>query len=158
MQNPDISSDPDVARVFANYPDHVRPKLLALRDLIIEAAGELEDVATLEETLKWGEPSYITKHGSTLRMDWKPKSPNQYALYFKCTSRLVETFRAVFKDTFTFEGNRAIVFQLEQSVPVRELKLCIQAALTYHKVKVLPTLGIDIQKSTANPLKENTAS
>ena len=36
----------------------------------------------------------------------------------------------------------AIVFQLEDEMPQDQLKLCIKAALTYHKVKHLPTLGI----------------
>lgn len=75
-------------------------------------------------------------------MDWKSKSPNQYALYFQCTSRLVETFQMVFKNTFRFEGKRAIVFSLQEEIPTEELKYCIKAALQYHKVKHLPTLGI----------------
>ena len=95
----------------------------------------------LEETLKWGEPSYLTKHGSTLRMDWKAKTPNQYAMYFKCTSRLVEAFKVIFSDTFQFEGKRAIAFQLNQKIPVDKLKQCIAMTLTYHKVKHLPLLG-----------------
>jgi len=96
----------------------------------------------LEETLKWGEPSFVTKNGSTLRMDWKEKMPNQYAMYFQCTSRLVDTFRLVFDDKFQFEGKRAIVFQLNRKIPESELKECIKASLTYHKVKGLITLGI----------------
>jgi hypothetical protein len=75
-------------------------------------------------------------------MDWKSKTPDQYALYFKCTSRLVETFREVFGDLFQYEGNRAIVFHLDQNIPVPELKSCIKATLTYHKVKHLHRLGI----------------
>lgn len=138
----EIKSNPEVELVFAGYPDSVRKKLYGLRELILETADELEGVATLEETLKWGEPSYIAKHGSTLRIDWKPRTPDQYAMYFKCTSRLVETFRAVFKNDFEFEDNRAIVFQMKDRVPKRELKACIAATLTYHKVKHLPTLGI----------------
>ena len=138
----EVSTDPEVEILFANYPDNVRERMLGLRDLILETARELDGVTTLEETLKWGEPSYITKHGSTLRMDWKEKMPDQYAIYFKCTSRLVETFRTVFKNCFDFEGNRAIVFQMEDTIPKKELKECIRATLTYHKVKHLPTLGI----------------
>ena len=75
-------------------------------------------------------------------MDWKSKKPDQYAMYFKCTSRLVETFRIVYKDNFHFEGNRAIVFQMDDKIPKQELTECIKATLTYHKVKHLPTLGI----------------
>lgn len=128
--------------VFDRYPDWAREKLLVLRELIVETAKETEDISTLEETLKWGEPSYLTKNGSTIRMDWKSKTPDQYALYFKCTSRLVETFKATFQNVFEFEGKRALIFQKDDEIPVEELKHCIRAALTYHKVKHLPTLGI----------------
>ena len=142
MKNLQTNINPDVTLVFNNYPDHVRKKLLLLRRIIIETAEEMPEIKELEETLKWGEPSYITRHGSTLRIDWKKKTPDQYAMYFKCTSRLVETFRAIFKNTFVFEGNRAIVFHMNDRVPKKELKECIKATLTYHNVKQLPTLGI----------------
>ncbi|MEZ2414455.1 DUF1801 domain-containing protein [Muriicola sp. E247] len=137
-----LKSDPRVKAVFDRYPELIKPKMLALRDLVIETAKEVDGLAELEETLKWGEPSYLTKNGSTLRMDWKPKKPDQYALYFKCTSRLVETFRLHFRGALEFEGNRAIVFQINEAVPRAELKECIRAALTYHRVKQLAALGI----------------
>lgn len=137
-----ILSTPEVELVFSNYPEPVRVKMVTLRALVIESAKEIDGLAMLQETLKWGEPSYLTKNGSTLRMDWKSKTPNQYAMYFKCTSRLVETFKIIFKNSFNFEGTRAIIFQLEDDIPKEELKHCIKAALTYHKVKHLPTLGI----------------
>jgi len=142
MSDLQIKSNPEVERVFNNYPESVRNKMLALRKLVIETASRIDGITELEETLKWGEPSYLTKNGSTLRMDWKSKTPNQYAIYFKCTSRLVETFKIVFVNNFVFEGNRAIIFQMDDQIPVNELKECIKATLTYHKVKQLPTLGI----------------
>lgn len=142
MEDLQLKINPEVAFVFDKYPESVRNQMLALRKLVIETAKEIEGIHQLEETLKWGEPSYLTKIGSTLRMDWKAKSPDQYALYFKCTSRLVETFKIVFKNTFDFEGKRAIVFKLDSEIPTEELTYCIKAALTYHKVKHLPTLGI----------------
>jgi len=142
MENLEVRTNPEVELVFTKYPATVLHKMLVLRKLILETAKELKEMTTLEETLKWGEPSYLTKNGSTLRMDWKSKTPDQYAMYFKCTSRLVETFRIVFKNNFHFEGNRAIIFQMEDKIPKKELKECIKATLTYHKVKQLPTLGI----------------
>lgn len=132
----------EVDQKFAAYPDHVRVKMQLMRDLVIETAGEIENLDQLEETLKWGEPSFITKYGSTIRMDWKSKNPNHLALYFKCTSRLIETFRLVYGDKFQYEGNRAIVFHLDQKISVSEVRQCIKAALTYHKVKHLDRLGI----------------
>lgn len=142
MKDLQIKINPKVKLVFNNYPELVRNKMLELRGLIIESASELGEVTDIEETLKWGEPSYLTKNGSTIRIDWKPKTPSQYAIYFKCTSRLVEVFKIVFKNSFYFEGNRAIIFQLNDKIPTEDLKLCIKAALTYHKVKHLPTLGM----------------
>ncbi|GAL82618.1 hypothetical protein JCM19274_4071 [Algibacter lectus] len=129
--------------VFNAYPEFVKNKILHLRALILDVANNIESINTIEETLKWGgEPSYLVKKGSTLRIDWKPKKPDQYAMYFKCTSKLVETFKIVFKDNFEFEGHRAIVFQLNDTIPETELKQCITAALTYHNVKQLPFLGL----------------
>lgn len=142
MESLQLNSNPEVAAVFNAYPESVRPKMLSLRRLVLETAEELETISALEETLKWGEPSYLTKIGSTIRMDWKAKTPNQVAMYFKCTSKLVTTFREVYEDVFTFEGTRAIVFQLDEEIPGAELKRCIAAGLTYHKVKHIPMLGL----------------
>ena len=137
-----LKRNPQVDQVFDNYPGAVRDKMQFLRKLVIETAEETEGVDQLEETLKWNEPSFVHKDGSTLRMDWKKKTPHQYAMYFQCSSRLVETFRTVFEDKFNFEGNRAIVFDMRQDIPVVELKECIKTALIYHKVKDLMTLGL----------------
>ena len=53
--------NPAVARVFDRYPEPGRKNLIRLRQLVLDAASETEGVETLEETLKWGEPSYLTK-------------------------------------------------------------------------------------------------
>ena len=137
----EIISDPKVRTVFNNYPTVVRKQLNYLRKLVLETAAEIEGVNKLEETLKWGEPSYLTKYGSTIRMDWKEKKPDQFAIYFKCTSKLVPTFKTIYGDKFNFEDNRAIVFKLQDQIPETELKHCIALALTYHKVKHMPLLG-----------------
>ncbi|WPP51658.1 DUF1801 domain-containing protein [Catalinimonas niigatensis] len=142
MKNLQINASPEVEMVFNGYPDAVREKMIYLRGLILEVAEEMEDITQLEETLKWGEPSYLTKQGSTIRIDWKKKKPDQYAIYFKCTSKLVPTFRMLYQDLFSFEGNRAIVFQLDDQPAEVELRHCITAGLRYHQVKHLPTLGL----------------
>ncbi|MDB5799854.1 MAG: hypothetical protein JWL63_793 [Rhodocyclales bacterium] len=127
-----------VARTFESYPPGVREKLLALRKLIFETAASTPGVGTLEETLKWGEPAYLTsetKSGSTVRVGWKHSNPSQYCMYFHCQTNLVETFRTLFPNDFTFEGNRAIVFRESDVVPTDSLSFCIAAALTYHHSK-----------------------
>jgi hypothetical protein len=137
----ELTSDPRVKGVFDSYPESVKKQLLNLRKLVLATASEIDGLEKLEETLKWGEPSYLTKYGSTVRMDWKKKNPGQYAIYFKCTSKLVPTFKTIYKGKFNFEGNRAIVFELEEKIHIAELKHCISMALTYHKIKHIPLLG-----------------
>lgn len=142
MNKLNIVTNAKVDAVFDGYPKEVQKKMRFLRKLVLETAKEIGEIESIEETLKWGEPSYITKKGSTLRMDWKKKTPNQYQMYFKCTSRLVETFKVVFCDTFKYEGKRAIVFQLDDEIPINELKQCIKATLLYHQVKKDVMLGM----------------
>ena len=84
--------NPEVAEVFNSYPEPMRQKLMFLRQLILETAAEAAGVDEPEETLKWGEPSYITRSGSTVRLGWKKSDPDQYALYFHCKTTLVDTF------------------------------------------------------------------
>jgi len=136
-----LTTNPQATQIFEKYPEKVQAQMLRLRELILSTASEIERLDELEETLKWGEPSYLTKYGSTVRMDWKEKNPDQYAMYFKCTSKLVPTFKKLYSEIFTFEGDRAIVFKLDDEIPEQELKHCISLALTYHKVKHLPLLG-----------------
>ena len=142
MHHLNIISNKEVEAILKRYPKAAQEKLLHLRELILETAKEIDAKPAIEETLKWGEPSYLTKIGSTIRIDWKEKTPDQYAIYFKCTSKLVPTFRTIYPDKFKFEGSRAIIFQLEDKIPKSELKKCIAAALTYHKIKQLPMLGM----------------
>lgn len=136
-----INQNPEVDIRIKTYPRKVQTKLNRLRKLIIETANEITSISELEETLKWGEPSYLVKKGSTIRIDWKPKKPDQYAMYFKCTSKLVTTFKEVYGDTFNYETTRALVFDFKEKIPKKELKECIELALTYHLVKNKPRLG-----------------
>ncbi|WP_240418886.1 DUF1801 domain-containing protein [Paenibacillus periandrae] len=131
-----------VAAVLEHYPINIQKKLLFLRQLIYDTALETDGVDSVKETLKWGEPSYVTETGSTIRMGWKKSNPSQYALYFNCRTKLVETFREIYCDKFIFEGNRAIVFNEEDDILVGELKQCISLSLTYHTRKHLPMLGL----------------
>lgn len=96
-----------VLQLLESYPELAAEKLAGLRQLIIETAEETDGVEELLETTKWGEPSYLCPSGSTIRMDWKKKTPDYYYLYFICTTELVSTFRLIFGDELTFEGDRA---------------------------------------------------
>ena len=128
-------ADPKVEAAFKVFPPPVRKKLMQLRKLIFDVANETEGVGELEETLKWGQPSYLTnksKSGSTIRIGREKKTEGDYAIYFKCQTSLVATFKKMYKSKFRYEGNRAILFWVNDKIPVPELSQCIAMALTYH--------------------------
>ncbi len=133
-------SDPEfqekaVSEVFAGYPAEIRTELLKLRTLIFETAAATEDVGPLQETLKWGQPSYLTpqtKSGSTVRIDQVRKKPDSFAVYFHCQSGLVPDFRERYGDQLKLEGNRAILFEAGQSYDEAILRHCFSLALTHH--------------------------
>ncbi|HGS4812446.1 TPA: DUF1801 domain-containing protein [Vibrio parahaemolyticus] len=126
---------------FDEYPENARVRLEELRNLVFQVASELE-LGEVDETLKWGEPSYSVKTGSPLRMDWKLKSPNNYYLFFNCQTKLVDTFRELYGDELVFQGNRAIVLSLSKPLPETVIKSCLELALTYHQRKNLLLLGV----------------
>ena len=130
-----------VREKFDTYPVAVRPKLLHLRTLILDTAAETDGVESVEETLKWQEPSYLTRGGSTIRIGWKKSNPDHYAMYFNCNTSLVETFKEIYRTEFEFEGKRAIRFHTEARVPEAALKHCVSMSLQYHRIKHLPLLG-----------------
>lgn len=126
-----------VGAVFDSYPAHARARLLAVRALIFQTAFET-GTGPLHETLKWGEPAYLTearKTGSTIRIAWKPKNPDRINLFFNCKTSLIETFRTLYPEDFIFEGNRAMSVAIGGPLPETPLAHCIAMALSYHRDK-----------------------
>jgi hypothetical protein len=124
-----------VSDVISNYPDEVKKRLLELRELIYATAEKEERVNQIQETLKWGEPSYITvnpKTGTTIRIDWKESDPERYSLYLNCKTSLIEMIRMMYPNTFEFEGTRGIHMRLAEDLPRTELIEVIRMAFTYH--------------------------
>lgn len=122
-----------VAKRFAAYSDTIRDRLLALRSLILETAADTDGVGPIEETLKWNEPAYIAKTGTTIRISTHKKSNANYALYVHCQTDLLDRYRALYSDQLHFDGNRAILFTDDEALPTEALRHCITMALLYHQ-------------------------
>ncbi len=128
----------EVALVFDKYSAELRPKLLHLRDLILDTAANIDGVGTIEETLKWGQPSFLThkpKSGTTIRIDHDSSEAGKYGMYVHCQSKVVETAQADYPTELTYEGTRAIVFNVDEPLPEPEVRHFIKLALTYHRWK-----------------------
>jgi hypothetical protein len=106
--------------------------------MIFDVAKKTPGVGNLEEGVRWGQPSYLTSEtgsGSTIRIDQIGSEGKKYAMYFICTSGLVEEFKELYRGEMKFEGNRSIVFDVTDKLPEAALRHCISLALTYHKRK-----------------------
>jgi hypothetical protein len=126
----------EVAAVFSTLPTIVRARLLEVRELIFETAADIEGVGPLTETLKWGEPAYLTQatgSGSTIRLGWLRSSERACAVLFNCRTTLIDDFRGQFPDVFAYEKNRAILLDARERLPEAPLRSCLGMALTYHR-------------------------
>lgn len=128
---------PDVvAAAFEAFPDLPRGRLLEVRRLIFAIAAANQAIGPLTETLKWGEPAYLTeatKSGSTIRLGWKATAPDDCAILFNCRTTLVESFEAQFPGVFRVQGTRAILLHVAGPLPDPPLGECLDMALTYHQ-------------------------
>lgn len=132
-----MKASQDVEAVIASYPNKARTRIRTLRKLILSTAAAIPEVGPISETLKWGEPAYLTEKprtGSTIRIAWKASAPEQYAMYLNCQTTLVDTYRTLFPE-LRFEGNRAVLFDLAEELPEDAVQRCIELALTYHLTK-----------------------
>jgi hypothetical protein len=117
------------------YPKAVARRLEELRRLILETARETPGVGSVEERLRWGQPSFLTSQtgsGSTIRIDGFKNDPEKFAIFFHCQSGLVDQFRELYPHQFRFVGKRAIEFGVREKLPEHALKHCIALALTHH--------------------------
>lgn len=126
-------SNIQVQAVYELYPSLQKNALLNFRELVFKTAEKIEAVGDIQEDLKWGQPSFITKTGSTFRID-KVKDSEKVAIYFICTTGLVDQFRELYSDDLNFVGNRAIEFEIGEPYDEEALAHCISIALTY-KIK-----------------------
>lgn len=125
----------EVTAVFERYPEPIRAKLLELRQMVLETAVATPGVGEIVETLKWGQPSYLTvrpKSGTTIRLDAHNVEQGQIGLYVHCQTSLIDTFRQRHPN-LTYEGSRAIILNAQSELPQEPLRDCIALALTYHQ-------------------------
>lgn len=124
--------NPAVAAVLDAYPAPLRERLAWLRSLIYETAAATEGVGPLEETLKWGEASYLTStsgSGTTIRIG-RDKRSGRPTLYVNCKTDLLSRYRALYPDAFGYDGDRGVM--LGAAPDEGALRHVIALALTYH--------------------------
>ncbi|MFC3852900.1 DUF1801 domain-containing protein [Salinispirillum marinum] len=132
--------NPEVQAKFDGYPQDARQQLESVRRLILALAAEHE-LGDVEETLKWGEASYLVKGGTSIRIDWKHQDPDSIKVFFHCQTSMIETCKELYRNEFAYEGKRAIVIPLSTNIEQVPLGHCLLLALRYHELKHMSLLG-----------------
>lgn len=134
MVNQKNFKNKNIAELFSDYSGDVAKGLLHLRTMIYEEAQANPNIDALEESLKWGQPSYVSKNraGTPIRLGVEKKSPGTFGLYVNCSTNLIETVKHIYGDKFTYDGNRGILFHQKDALPEDALRHIINLALAYH--------------------------
>lgn len=125
-----------VEKAFAAFPTEAQKTAIALRDLIFDVAAQTPQAGPIEETLRWGQPAYLTsetKSGSTLRIG--VMKTGEAAMFAHCATTIISTYAATFPEMDRIEGNRAVVFENADALVPERLRLLIRHGLTYHLAK-----------------------
>ncbi len=136
-----VNTEINLNALIEEYPPEIRKRFQEFRNLVMQVLSEIESVSRLDINIKWGEPSFRSNIGSPFRFGWKPTNPNNFGIYFICTTTLVETFKQLYPGLFKFDENRGLIFNLNNTLPKEPLDHCLKLALTYKKVRNLPLLG-----------------
>jgi len=127
----------EVEKAFNAYSEKLKDRLLVLRHLIFKIAEETKEIGDIEETLKWGNPSYLTsrpKSGTTIRLSQVALSSDKYAVSVHCQTTLVAEFKEIYSN-MEYDGNRSIILDINDHLPLDVVKHFIYSALTYHHRK-----------------------
>lgn len=109
-----------------------REGLLLLRDMIFETAQGRPEIGSIEETLRWGQPAYLTpqtKAGTTLRLGVSKFA--RFALFVHCQSRLIPEYLSAYPMWDRVDGTRAVLFDHATEIDPLRHGWLIEQALTY---------------------------
>ena len=120
-----------IQAAFDAHPAPVRARLLDLRARILDIGAALP-IGPIEESLKWGQPSYATpqtKAATPIRLGaTKDGTP---AIFTHCQSGVIGQVRAISPPGVTFDGTRALHLPLDSPPPDDIIDALIRTALTY---------------------------
>ena len=104
----------------------------------LKLTGEhVADVGVLDESLKWGQPSWRPRRprtGSTLRLNWSDNAPDSLMAYVDCKTDLAAQMKTRFPDLPGNDGRRALRFDLNENNTDALWQLA-HLTFTYHRAK-----------------------
>ncbi len=115
--------------VFMRVPDPARSGMLYLRDKLYEIAKTIPATKGLDESLKWGQPSYVPKSGigTPLRLG---QTDEGFGLFVHCQTTVISEFASLTSNV-NIDGNRGVLFTSMDEVKGSNLEPMICHAMTY---------------------------
>ena len=95
-------------------------------------------IGTLDETLKWGQPSWRPikpRTGATLRMDWDADSPDRLSFYVDCKTDLAARMRDIYPDLPLNDGQRHLAIDIRAPLPEQAVSHLAEMTFSYHRAK-----------------------
>jgi hypothetical protein len=129
---------PHIQAVYDSYPKEMRKALLNIRRLIFDVAASTSNVGTIQEVLRWNEPTYIPvnpKSGTPIRLAWHAARPKEFGVYVHCQTTIIKDFKREHPEAFTYHKTRGLIFFAGDAVPVQPLREFIRQALTYYSLQ-----------------------
>ncbi|MEO1399191.1 MAG: DUF1801 domain-containing protein [Pseudomonadota bacterium] len=126
-----------VETAFATMPSEAGAVLRRVREQIMAQSSANSTIGKVTETLKWGQPSYLTeqtKSGSTLRLG-VTKESKKPAIFVHCQSSLAEEIRELYGDTLSLPDKRHVVLPSRIEEHADALDHIVSLILTYHARK-----------------------
>ncbi|APX11725.1 hypothetical protein [Tateyamaria omphalii] len=127
----------DILTRVESWPQSAQSHFLRTRTLVHDVATS-EDVGPLDESLKWGQPSWRPKRartGSTLRLDWSPATPDRLLAFVDCKTDLAAQMDHRFPGQFHNDGRRALGFDTTHPLDKDAVWQLARLTLTYHRSK-----------------------
>ncbi len=123
--------------LITTWSEEASAALWECRALFHQIAEETE-VGRLDETLKWGQPSWRPikpRTGSTLRAGWDAARPDQLSLFVDCKTDLAARMRDNYPDLPANDGQRQLGISLGAPLPKQAIMHLAQMTFTYHLAK-----------------------
>lgn len=123
--------------LVADWPAPAANALWQCRAMFHDSARRC-DVGTLDEALKWGQPSWRPRRnrtGSTLRMGWNPAQPSHISLFVDCKTDLAARLQELYPQLTGNDGRRQIILDLDHPLPEQAIAHLADMTFTYHKAR-----------------------
>ncbi len=123
--------------------------MLQVRELIFATAAAHHDVGKLSETLKWGEPAYLTDEacsGGAISSAASRTRARRHPVQLPDDGG--DRLRGRFTVQFEYGRARALLLPLSGALPKLGLTVCLSLALTYHLDQRVRKAGWKLRAST----------